>query len=188
MTTLYSASWKNNFITVVGNIFEEAPFAGFPFVQKPVFPKFKRNSKKADILTAEEEDRLFDKNVWIQLEQKLYENKFKPDDDYVSIYLLFLVMASCGLRLGEAIAIRKKQFLLAEKTLVVDGFYQYESGVRTNYNKKGSNDDHKIRVVPLPDSLCKTIQDFIFENNFSDDDYVFTRSGNSFIQKNCFLF
>lgn len=173
----YSASWKNNFITAVGNIFDEAPFAGLPFIQKPVFPKFKRNSKKADILTAGEEDCLFDENVWIQLEKELYEKKFKPIDNYRSIYLMFLVIASCGLRLGEAIAIRKKQFLLAEKTLVVDGFYQYESGIRTNYNKKGSNDDRKIRVVPLPDSLCKTVQDFISESNFYDDDYVFTRSG-----------
>lgn len=58
-----SGSWKNNFLTVVGNVYEEAHFHGVNNVVKTNFPKFARNTKKADIFTTEELNRLFTEDV-----------------------------------------------------------------------------------------------------------------------------
>ena len=33
----HSGSWKNNFITVIRDIYDEAPFQGVPFIPKPDF-------------------------------------------------------------------------------------------------------------------------------------------------------
>lgn len=50
----HSGSWKNSFLTVVGEVYAEAPFHGISYIPTPSFPKFKRNSKKKDIFTTEE--------------------------------------------------------------------------------------------------------------------------------------
>lgn len=34
----HSSSWKNNFITVIRDIYDEASFHGVPFIPKPNFP------------------------------------------------------------------------------------------------------------------------------------------------------
>ena len=39
----HSGSWKNNFITVIRDIYDEAPFQGVPFIPKPDFPSVIRN-------------------------------------------------------------------------------------------------------------------------------------------------
>ena len=67
-----------------------------------------------------------------------------------SMYFMFLCCIECGLRIGEAIGTRANQFLFEQGMFVVDGFYKHNQLVRTNYNKCGSEDDKKIRVVPLP--------------------------------------
>lgn len=172
-----SGSWKNNFLTVVSNVYDEAPFCGVN-VQKPVFPKFTRNTKKGDIFTTEELNKLFDQNTWIRLEQKMFARQaIKPDEDYTAIYLMFLCCISCGLRLGEAIGLRVGQFLFHEGMLVVDGFIKDFDRIRTNYNKKGSEEDSKIRVVPVPDVLCNMLQKYIAELSLTQNDFVFSRYG-----------
>ena len=50
----YTGSWKNNLLTVVGEVYEEAPFMGLPYIPTPKFPKFRRNSVKKDVFTTEE--------------------------------------------------------------------------------------------------------------------------------------
>lgn len=57
-----------------------------------------------------------------------------------------------GLRLGEVRGIRAGQFIRNEKMLIVDGFCR-NYNVRTNYNKKGSDENRKIRVVPVPEKV-----------------------------------
>lgn len=172
-----SGSWKNNFITVVCNVYEHAPFCGVQ-VQKPDFPKFTRKTKKADIFTTEELNKLFDRTVWERLEYKMFlRQAIKPEEDCSAIYLMFLCAASCGLRLGEAIGLRKGQFLFSEGMLIVDGFVKDFDRIRTNYNKKGSEEDSKIRVVPVPDTLLSMLQIYIADKNLEDTDFMFTRYG-----------
>lgn len=61
--------------------------------------------------------------------------------------------------------------------LVVDGFYKYEARVRTNFNKCGSAENQKFRVVPMPDELAIVMKKYIESKNLTDGDYVFTRYG-----------
>ncbi len=173
----HSGSWKNNLLTVVGEVYAEAPFQGLPYIPAPQFPKFKRNSKKKDVFTTDELNLLFDRQLWIDMSNKRYSKHPQFDEGYESIYLMFLCIIECGLRIGEAIGIRVKQFEFEEGILVVDGFYKHNQLVRTNYNKCGSDDDRKIRVVPLPKNFALVIQAYIQENEFKDDDYVFQRYG-----------
>ncbi len=177
MNDTHKGSWKNNFITVVNNVYDEAPFFGVNNVVKPSFPKFARKSIKKDVFTTEELNRLFNEAMWQSLCQKMYQKRPQYDEGYTAIYLMFLCAISFGLRLGEAIGIKAKQFLFDYGMFVVDGFYRYEEHERTNFNKKGSAEDQKIRVVPIPDSIAPILRNYIIETNAQPDDFVFLRYG-----------
>lgn len=172
-----SGSWKNNFLTVVGNVYDEAPFFGINNLVKPSFPKFTRKTEKKDIFTTEELNTLFNEALWQKLCIKMYEKQPMYDEGYIAIYLMFLCAISFGLRLGEAIGIRAKQFLFDYGMFVVDGFYRYEEHERTNFNKKGSAEDQKIRVVPIPDNIAPILKNYIAETGVQAEDFVFLRYG-----------
>ena len=174
----HGGSWKNNFLTVVGNVYDEAPYFGINNLVKPSFPKFKRHTVKKDIFTTEELNILFNEALWQRLNQKMYEKQPRYDDGYIALYLMFLCAISFGLRLGEAIGIRAKQFLFDYGMFVVDGFYRYEEHERTNFNKKGSADDQKLRVVPIPDNIAPILKNYILESGTQPDDFVFLRYGH----------
>ena len=172
-----SGSWKNNFLTVVKDVFEEAPFCGVNYIAPPRFPRFRRNTVKKDIFNTAELNTLFAEKLWEQLCENMYKKQPQYNEGYQDIYLLFLCSVLCGLRMGEAIALRKSQFLVDQGMLVVDGFYKYEARIRTNFNKCGSAENQKFRVVPMPDELALVMQKFIKSQDLADDDYVFTRYG-----------
>ncbi|MDR1443776.1 MAG: site-specific integrase, partial [Treponema sp.] len=75
-------------------------------------------SKKADIFTTPELDRLFRPESF-------------PNEMY---YLFFLLCLSGGLRLGEVRAVRVKQIVFDRKVLIVDGFCKM-NGERTSNSK-----------------------------------------------------
>ena len=178
MEDTHGGSWKNNFLTVVGNVYDEAPFFGVNNLVKPTFPKFNRKTKqKKDILTTEELNALFNEALWERVCQKMYEKQPQYDEGYMDLYLLFLCAISFGLRLGEAIVIKVKQFLFDYGMFVVDGFYRYEERERTNFNKKGSVEDQKIRVVPIPDNILPVLRNYITQLNAQPDDFAFIRYG-----------
>lgn len=177
MEDAHSGSWKNNFLTIVGEVYAEAPFYNVPYVAAPSFPKFARNSRKKDIFTTEELNILFDESLWAKLNKLMYEKQPQYDEGYLSIYLLFLTSINCGLRLGEAIGLKVHQFSFEKKILVVDGFYRYQEKERTNFNKCGSESNQKIRVVPVSDKLSLVLQRFIVDKGLQVDDYLFLRYG-----------
>ena len=178
MEDTHGGSWKNNFLTVVGNVYDEAPFFGVNNLVKPTFPKFTRKSRKKDIFTTEELNALFNEALWQRVCQKMYEKQPQYDEGYMALYLLFLCTISFGLRLGEAIGIKVKQFLFDYGMFVVDGFYRYAERERTNFNKKGSVEDQKIRVVPIPDNILPILRKYITDLNAQPDDFVFLRYGH----------
>lgn len=178
-----SGSWKNTFLTVVGAVYEEAPFFGVTNVVKPTFPKFARNTKKKDILTTEELNRFFDETIWDTVNKKKHWKHNELAAGYEDMYLMFLCCASFGLRLGEAIGLQTKQFLFDYGMLVVDGFYRHETYERTNFNKKGSEDNQKIRIVPIPDVVATLMKDYIHKNRLQGDDFIFIRYGKPIDKK-----
>ena len=70
-----------------------------------------------------------------------YKNHPQFDEGHKLIYLMLLCCSSLGLRVSESIGIRAGQFLFDEKMFVVYGFYKNEEKIRTNFNKKGSEND-----------------------------------------------
>lgn len=171
----HSGSWKNNFLTEVGEVYAEAPFLGLPYIPTQQFPKFRRNSIKKDVFTTDELNILFDESLWIDLSSTKYAKHPQFDEGHKAIYLMFLCCIKCGLRIGEAIGARVNQFLFDQGMFVVDGFYRHNQLLRTNYNKCGSEEDKKIRVALLPEDFSLIIQKYISENNLSGDDFVFQR-------------
>lgn len=138
--TNHSGSWKNNYLETFSSVYEETIWKCPKQINKPQFRRFIRNSKKSDILNTDELNRFFNPEIW--------DNKRD--------YLIFKVIASCGLRLGEARALRFNQFITKQNFLVINGFCKRD-GLRTNYNKCGNQDNTKIRIAPIQKDLVDDI-------------------------------
>ena len=150
-----SGSWKNRYLTIFKEIYAEAPRYGCK-IRTPSFPSFARNSKKADIFENAELAELFKPCHF-------------PD---VVFFVMFLLALACGLRLGEARAIRLKQILFDKKILIIDGFLK-KNGDRTVYNKKGSPEKPKLRVVWIPDLVILVLTGFLKNRDLKPDDFIF---------------
>jgi integrase len=151
-----SPSWKNQYISALNEIYQEAQFLGCK-IFKPDFPSIGKIPNKADIFTQDELERFFKK-----------EN-FSHD----FFYLFFLCSLSGGLRLGETRGLRAKQIIFDLGVVIVDGYLK-GTGERTTYNKKGSEEHPKLRVVIYPDLTLSLLKSHIEKNNIGPDDYVFT--------------
>jgi len=144
----------------LNEIYQEGQFLGCK-VYKPNFPSIGKIPNKADVLTQAEIEQLFKR-----------EN-FNHD-----FFLFFLCALSGGLRSGEVRALRAKQVVFDKKAIIVDGFIK-KSGFRTTYNKCGSLEHPKLRVVPLPDLTLSLLDEHIKENSIASDDYMFTYAGRA---------
>ncbi|MCL2139966.1 MAG: site-specific integrase [Treponema sp.] len=157
-----SGSWKNRFIQIFREIYEEATRHGCKLLP-PVFPSFARNVKKGDIFTSAELTAFF-----------------KPENfpDY-QFYVFFLLSLSAGLRLGEARAVRYKQINFERKLLIIDGFCKAD-GLRTNYNKKGNEAHPNFRAVYLPDFTLDRLSELTNKTPAPNpDDFIFIINGKA---------
>ena len=156
-----SGSWKKRYITIFYEIFDEAAWLGVRVV-RPAFPRFVCKKGNTDIFSSDELKKLF-----------VIENFEGRAVDAETVFLLFLVSAFAGLRLGEARALRSKQFLCDKNALVIDGFLR-EGETRMDFNKKGSEADKKTRIVLLPESVMERIKDYMGRHEKNADDFLFT--------------
>jgi integrase len=152
----HSGSWKNRYISALKEIYQEAQFLGCK-IYKPDFPSIRPDYKKADIFTDAELERLF--------RPENFPNKM--------LFLFFLTSLSGGLRLGETQALRVKQIIFDSRAIIVDGFLK-KNGIRTTYNKKGSPEHPKLRVVPYPSVTLAMLRRRIEQNGLWEEDYLFT--------------
>jgi integrase len=150
-----SGSYKQSFISAIKEMYREAYWYGCD-IPVPSFPSFAKKSKKADIFTAEELTKLFNPEI--------YKDK--------DLHLFYLCCLSGGLRMGEARALRPKQILFDRKALIVDGFVKGD-GTRTKYNKKGTEEHPKLRIVPLPDITLNLLKEHIAEHGVTEEDFIF---------------
>lgn len=153
-----SGSWKNCYLGVFKEIYEEAIWYGSK-ISKPAFPSFARNSKKADILTTEELSLLF--------KEENFPNEM--------MFLFFLPCVSGGMRLGEVRAVRVKQILFDRKVLIIDGFCK-QDGRRTVYNKKGSIEKPKLRAVHLPEVVLQRLELWVRCRRLLAEEFCFTQN------------
>jgi integrase len=154
-----SGSWKNAYISALNEIYQEGQFLGCK-IFKPDFPSIGRDSNKADIFTEKELELFFNKN------------NFTHD-----FFLFFLCTLSGGLRLGEIRGLRVKQIIFDIKAVIVDGFLKEDNKTRTVYNKRGTPEHPKLRVIPYPDLPLELLKQHITQNALSGDDYIFSYSG-----------
>ena len=153
----HSGSWKNSYLETFCSIFDETQWLCDKPVMRLPFKKFARNSHKADLFSTEELNRFFQ------------EKNFQCKRDYI----LFLLTFSCGLRIGETLAIRVNQIDFEEKILIVNGFFA-RYGERLNYNKGGSNDNLKIRIAIIPEYMIPLLKDYVTCTKKENEDFLFT--------------
>lgn len=156
---IHSGSYKNNCLDTIASIYEETIWKCDTAIPKPKFQRFARNSKKADVFSDNELKVLLARSSW-------------KTNEY---YLMFNLAACCGLRISEMRAVRPCQFLWKEKVLVIDGFCK-TNGERTNYNKKGSEENRKLRIAPLSERIIKIFHDYIQGRNIQPDELIFKRN------------
>jgi len=70
-----------------------------------------------------------------------------------------------------------RQIIFDKKALIVDGFIKSKN-IRTTYNKKGSPEHPKLRVVPYPDFTLNLLQEHVTKNNIAPNDFLFTYNGH----------
>ena len=68
---------------------------------------------------------------------------------------------------------RVKQIIFEKKALIVDGFMK-KNDKRTVYNKCGSPEHPKLRVVLLPEITLALLEKHIAQNGLGAEDFVFT--------------
>ncbi|MCL2093793.1 MAG: tyrosine-type recombinase/integrase [Treponema sp.] len=151
-----SGSWKNQYISHLNEIYQEAQFLGCK-IYKPTFPSIGREYNKADIFSEKELEQLF-----------------KPEHFSHDFYLFFLTALSGGLRLGEIRGLRVKQIVFEIKAVIIDGFMKDDYTTRTVYNKRGTPEHPKLRVVPYPDFTLDLLKQHIERSGAGGDDFVFT--------------
>ena len=76
-----------------------------------------------------------------------------------------------------------RQFIFERNALVVDVFCK-SSGERTDYNKKGNDEDKKWRVSFAPTSTISQIIEYVNAHNIGIDDFVFAHEDGSHYEKN----
>ena len=65
---------------------------------------------------------------------------------------------------------------------MIDGFCK-QNGERTDYNKKGSNEDKKWRVAVASDSTMQLVYNYCVLNHIQEEDYIFVREGKRPLRK-----
>lgn len=160
----HKSSYKNAFISVIKEIYIETKYKCPQPVPLPTFTLFHTTKKKADILSLDEMEHFFEPKFW--------KNK--------TLYLMYRLMAGCGLRAGEAQGLMKYQIDFKNKILIVDGFLKHNFE-RTHYNKGGNLANPKIRITPIPDELLCLLQDYC--ENLNENDYLFRSIHNNLYDK-----
>lgn len=160
-----SGKWKNKLIDVLYEIYSEAPWHKCRAKKIPL-DKFIVRSKKADSFSNAELGRLFTPENF-------------PAHQF---YLMFLLCLAGGLRLGEARAVRAKQFIFNKGLVIIDGFIK-TNGERTNYCKKGSPDNPRQRIVFINGVVMDQLRQWIIQNGIEPEELCFTRDGKSIRQE-----
>ena len=154
--------WKNRFISTLRDVYQQATFDGMN-IPTPDFPTFKGASRKADPFNDDE------------LPLLLNRKNFSCERNY----LLFLLITTAGLRVSEARAFQARQFLPDLQMILVDGFMDGANKIRNPYNKCGSKENPKWRLVLIPEMTASALADFLAENRLNGNDFVFTTTNGN---------
>ena len=152
-----TASWKNQYINIFDEIFQEAVWKGIE-LNPPKFQRFKKECARKDIFSEVEIEKIF-----------VPENF--PDR---ASFLLLLLTLSAGLRISEARAFTPEQFYFQESAILVNGFLDRYTDVRNVYNKTGNAENKKWRFALIPPETCNLINSYILETGKKKDELLFT--------------
>jgi len=140
------------------NLINENPFSSKFLIIKP---KSNKITKNIDALTIEEE-----KNLIKELE--------KGYDDYTDV---FFVLVYTGMRVGEVLALKKKNILLEEKKIIVSSTVTIDKNKKIKISEeKKLKTKNSERVIPILDNLYEILEKKVEE--IENEELLFTKKGN----------
>lgn len=180
-----SNSSKNNILAVFNEVLIECKRNKI-INYVPEIKRFKRNSKKKDIITLDEIKKLFP-NTPKELEEVWKTNKqqkYIGIDGLVHSYdfmfgLIFKLILVTGMRLGEVIALSISQY--KENGFIINRMIDVTNKLQFHL-KKGSVDNTKSRAVIIPQNMTELLNYYIKIRPNTDVDFLFTYNG-SFVRK-----
>ena len=164
-----SATWKNQYIYVLKMIYSYANYND-AHILTPQFPRFVIHQKKSDIFTPDE--------IRLILNPDFYNHEV--------FYYLFLLIFGAGLRSGEARAFKPNQLIRDKHSILINGFIDFKNR-RTNYNKTGSSENLRWRVVPLPQFVFTKLNEYIEKTGCATDELLFKSIHNKPLDKSSTL-
>lgn len=177
----YSNSIKNQFLTIINEIYSEC--RRYKIVsQVPVVQAFRRKTKKKDIFSREELAMLFPKDfeklsdVWkTRSATDLFEGVDGKMHSYGIVFgLMFMLMASTGMRPGEARAVQWEQ--IKENGIFIDKMIDSNEEVQAHL-KKGSADEPKFRAALIPARTLEFISLYREIRPADGGEFIFTYRG-----------
>ena len=161
-----SGSWKNRYVEVFKELYNEYEWQTGTIIARPNFPRFVNNYRKADVFDSFELKEFFKFENWRNEDERCF----------------YMIIAGCGLRLGEARGLKVKNFLPEKQMVVIDGFC-LQDGTKTDYCKCGSPANPKTRVIAVPKEIMNMITVLIHNKGLAADDWVFSRNGKPYARE-----
>lgn len=134
--------------------------------------------KKAVKVSIDEEGNVIDNrlNIWTREEFNQFISYFKRDDKRLEVrtkyYCFFNILYHCGVRVGEALAIKVSDIDLENQTLKINKNYDYVNGIITTPKTISS-----IRSIYLDKEITCIIREYIEVLSkykaFNDNSYLF---------------
>ena len=196
-----SGSWRNRAVSILNWILDEAVWLKM-IKYKPVLKYYKRNTKKKSVLSQEEIEKLFPSD-FNEL-SKIWDRAKDVTSEGVMFGTLFALMASTGLRNGEARAISPSQLILSDgekitnmagpdgriivnplgKTtrkivygLIIDRMYNQSDKI-VMHLKKGNEINRKMRVAVIPEKTVKYLKHWLDIRPAEPKDLLFSFKGH----------
>ena len=202
MNTGRSSSWRNRVVSIFNWILDEAVWLKMIKI-KPVLKLYRRTTKNKSILSQAELVLCFPDNF--NDLSRIWDQKNKPSTEGFMFGTLFALMASTGLRNGEARAISPSQLILSDGKmiakmvgadgreavnplgettdkivygLIIDRMYNQSDKIVMHLKKGDDEKNKKMRIEVIPEKTVKYLKHWLsIRPTNSSLDLLFSFSG-----------
>jgi integrase len=181
-----SNSCRNTILYTLKLIMKEARREGI-IDMIPEFERFKRSSKRQNVLSSEELTALFpyDEKELIEIWKRPDDMRIERGDIALMFGTLFCVTVSAGLRSGEIMALHREQVSIPNSRLLLIDRAIDEQG-KIGLLKKATAEDTRSRAVIIPEKSLKMLERWLDRapqcNQYPDLVFLSRKAGCQLLQ------